>query len=90
VLNRRNAGSDARTTPDAVQLQVETHKHLARSGPDLVEHDSKHEDEINPEGPEQDHLSAGELAARAVVLFFGRDELVGFERRHHRGKIFAS
>ena len=58
-----------------------------RGGPDLVEHDSEHEDEIEAEGPEQEHLRASEVAAGDVEFFFGGDQLVGFEGRDDGGEV---
>jgi hypothetical protein len=35
-------------------------------------------------------LGAGQLAARAVMFFFGGNELIGFQRGDYGGQVFAA
>src|SRR5271167_525382 len=63
---------------------------LVSAGPDLIDDDSQHEDQVDAEGPEQDSLGAGEFAAGAVVEDFGGGELVGFEGGDNCGGVFGS
>ena len=51
---------------------------LAGDGPDLIEDDGHHEQEIEAEGPENYELGAFEMAAGDEVLFRS-DELVVLE-----------
>ena len=52
------------------------------------DHDAEHENQVQPERPEQKHFRLRQLAAGAVMLFFGGDKLIGLERSDN-GKIRA-
>jgi hypothetical protein len=59
---------------------------LSGGEPDLVSDYHHHEDEVEAEGPEDEKLAAFEMAARDGV-FFGFDELLGFEGGEDPGLI---
>jgi hypothetical protein len=59
---------------------------LAGGEPDLVGDDRHHEDQVEAEGPEEQEFSAFEKAA-GDRIFFGLDELVGFEGGEDPGLI---
>jgi len=54
--------------------------------PDLVSDDGHHEDEVEAEGPDDGEFGAVEVAA-GDGMFFGSDELVGFEGGKGEGSV---
>ena len=56
---------------------------------DLVDHDSKHEHEVNAQKPEQGFFESREVAAGTVLLLLGRDQLIGFQSGDDVGEIVA-
>ena len=59
-------------------------------GEDLIEDNAEHEDDIDAQEPEEKFFGGGEIAAGAVVVLFGRDELVGLEGSDDGGEVFAT
>ena len=59
---------------------------LTGGEPDLVGDDGHHEEEVEAERPEDEKFWAFEMAA-GVGMFFGFDELVGFEGGEDPGLI---
>ncbi len=47
--------------------------------PNLVDDYADHEYQVDAQGPEQEHLGAGEMAAWEMVLIFRGNDLVGLE-----------
>ena len=85
------SGKDGDLREDGVRLlRHRSIVRLVRGGPDLVEDYAEHEDEIGAKGPEEDGLDGRELAARDVMLFFGGNDLVGFEGGDDGGDDFAA
>jgi hypothetical protein len=63
---------------------------LSYAGPGLVGHHADHKKDIEAEEPEEKFLGSGEAAARQMMMLFGGNELIRFERFDHKGEIFAA
>src|SRR5271157_2495962 len=70
--------------------KLQNYKILSRPCPHLINHDTEHENQVDPECPEEKHLDPGEFAAWAVVFRLFEAELIGFQRSHHCVEVFAA
>ena len=77
------------TRPAALGVDV-TAGPLSGASPALVEYHAEHEDEIDPQEPEQRDFGGCKRAARNAVLCLRGDELVRFQRGDDGGKFFGS
>ncbi len=85
---RDDAAAEAKFETESLST-AKSQRELLHSCSDLIDHDSKHEDEVGPQKPEQNFFQSREVAAGTMLLLLGRNKLIGFKSGDDVGEIVA-